>query len=57
MNKITIASPDNINPDTENYSGYIETLYLSSIPGMKEQLVEGLKEPLDNAIPDEKVEW
>ena len=32
-----------------------ETLYLSSIPGMKESIQEGLKTPLKNCIKD--LDW
>lgn len=43
--------------DMEDYSGLVETLYLSSIPGMKEKIVEGLKTPLEDCIPENQVEW
>ena len=32
-----------------------ETLYLISIPGMKESIVAGMKEPLSNSI--KKIDW
>lgn len=32
----------------KEYSGMIETLYLNSIPGLKESLIEADKEPLEN---------
>ncbi len=41
----------------EDYSGLVETLYLSSIPGMKEKIVEGLKTPLEDCIPEDQMEW
>ena len=43
--------------DMEDYSGLVETLYLSSIPGMKEKIVEGLKTPIEDCIPEDQVEW
>jgi hypothetical protein len=43
--------------DMEDYSGLVETLYLSSIPGMKEKIVEGLKTPLEDCIPEDQMEW
>ena len=43
--------------DMEDYSGLMETLYLSSIQGMKEKIVEGLKTPLEDCIPEDQVEW
>lgn len=39
----------------EEYSCIVETLYLNSIPGMKEKLVEGLNTPLEDTIPEEEV--
>lgn len=33
----------------EDYNGLIETLYLTSIPGMKERLIEGKNAPLEDS--------
>lgn len=41
----------------EDYNNLMETLYISSIPGLKEDIVEGLKEPLANCISEDEVEW
>lgn len=41
----------------EDYNGLVETLYLSSIPGMKEKIMEGMDTPLDECIPEAEVEW
>lgn len=41
----------------EDYNNLIETVYISSIPGLKDDIVEGLKEPLDNCLAEEDVEW
>ena len=41
----------------EEYLGLIETLYLSSDPGMKEKRVEGLNTPLSETISEEEVGW
>ena len=41
----------------EDYNGLMETLYLSSIPGMKEKIVEGLKTPIEDCIHEDRVEW
>lgn len=40
-----------------DYNGLIETVYLLSIPGMKEELLEGLNTPLSECIPEDEVEW
>ena len=37
----------------EEYLGLIETLYLTSVPGMKEKLVEGLNTPLAETVSEE----
>ena len=36
------------------YSGLIETLYLLSVPGMKEKLIEGLNTGLEDCV---EFEW
>ena len=41
----------------EEYLGLIETLHLTSVPGMKETLVEGLNTPLSETAPEEEVVW
>ena len=32
----------------EDYNGLIETLYLTSVPGMKERLIEGMNAEIDD---------
>ena len=39
----------------EEYLGLIETLHLTSVPGMKETLVEGLNTPLSETVSEEEV--
>ena len=41
----------------EDYLGIMETLNLTSIPGIREKLIEGLNTPLSDTIPEEEVEW
>lgn len=41
----------------EEYLGLLESLYLTSVPGMKEKLVEGLNTPLSETVPEEEVTW
>ncbi len=36
----------------EDYKAMEETIYLSSIPGMKEKLIEGMNTPLDECVED-----
>lgn len=39
----------------EDYRAMVETLYLVSIPGMKESILEASKEPLENF--SDKLDW
>ncbi len=41
----------------EDYNGLMETLYLSSIQGMKESIIEGLNASLSECISESQVEW
>jgi len=41
----------------EDYNGLIETVYLCSIPKMKEEITEGLKTPVSDCIPENEVQW
>ena len=41
----------------EDYNNLIETLYISSIQGLKEDIVKGLKEDVEECIDEEEVEW
>ena len=41
----------------EDYNGLMETLYLSSIPGMEEKIVEGMNTSIEDCIPEDQVEW
>lgn len=41
----------------EEYLGIIETLHLTSYPGMKEKLIDGLNTPLSETVSEEEVQW
>jgi PHD/YefM family antitoxin component YafN of YafNO toxin-antitoxin module len=41
----------------EEWKGLQETLYLSSIPGVKDDLLEGKNTSWEDCVPLEKVEW
>ena len=41
----------------EDYNGLMETGYLSSIPQLREQIIEGLHTPLDECLPENEVHW
>jgi PHD/YefM family antitoxin component YafN of YafNO toxin-antitoxin module len=41
----------------KDYNGLMETLYLCSIPNMKERIIEGMGSPIPKCIPENKVKW
>jgi PHD/YefM family antitoxin component YafN of YafNO toxin-antitoxin module len=41
----------------EDYNSLMETVYLSSIPGQREKIIEGLNTPLKECLPENEVEW
>lgn len=41
----------------EDYNNLMETLYISSIPELKNDIVNGLKEPLNECVSEDEVEW
>ena len=41
----------------DEYRGILETLYLSSNPKIKNEIVKGLQTPLEDTIPEEDIKW
>ncbi|MBT9133836.1 MAG: Antitoxin RelJ [Firmicutes bacterium] len=41
----------------EDYKGLMATLYLCSIPNMRESIMEGLKTPVEDCVAEDKVCW
>lgn len=41
----------------EDYNNLMETIYIYSNPGLKEDIVKGLKEDIEDCVDEEKVEW
>lgn len=41
----------------EDYNGLVETLYLSSIPNIKKQIMEGMNAPDSECVPEDEVNW
>lgn len=41
----------------DEYNGMVETLYLYSIPELKEQLKEDMNAPLSEFISEDEVDW
>lgn len=41
----------------EDYNNLMETLYISSTPRLKEDIMKGLKESLADCVAEDEVEW
>ena len=41
----------------EDYNSLVETLYISSIPELKEDIKKGLKEDIEDCIDENEVDW
>jgi len=41
----------------DEYNGMVETLYLYSVPGLKEQLKEDMIVPLSEFVSEDEVDW
>ena len=41
----------------EDYNNLIETLYISSVPGLKDKITKGLKKDLKDCIDENEVDW
>ena len=41
----------------EDYNNLMETLYISSISGLKEDIVKGLKEDIEDCVDEDEVDW
>ena len=40
-----------------DYNGLMETLYLTSIPEMKEKLIKGKNTPKEECLSEDEVDW
>lgn len=41
----------------DDWNAVQETLYLMSVPGLTESIMEGGKETIDNCLSEDEVEW
>lgn len=41
----------------EDYNGLMETVYLLNVPAMKEKLIEGKNEAIEECIAEDEVKW
>lgn len=54
---ITSKSGNAVMLSEDEYRGLIETVNLSSVPGMKAKLLEGANTPLSDTITEDEVVW
>lgn len=40
----------------EDYNNLMETLYISSIPELKEDIIKGLEEPIEECVDEDEVD-
>ena len=40
----------------EDYNSLMETLYIESVPGLKEKILDAAKEPFEECIPEDEVD-
>ena len=41
----------------DDYRSLMETLYIESVPGLKDEIIKGMKEPIEEYIDESKVNW
>lgn len=41
----------------KDYNDLMETLYISSIPGLKDDIIEGMKEDIEDCVSEDEVNW
>ena len=41
----------------DDYNGLMETLYLSSQKGVKDDIITAMDEPLEECVPETEVDW
>lgn len=54
---ITSRKGDGVLISKDDWESIQETLYLQSIPGMRESIVEGMATPISDCVSEEELEW
>jgi antitoxin YefM len=54
---ITSRRGDGVLISKDDWENIQETLYLQSIPGMRESIKEGMNTPLSECVSEEELEW
>jgi prevent-host-death family protein len=54
---ITSRKGDGVLISKDDWENIQETLYLQSIPGMQQSIIEGMTTPLSECVSEDKLEW
>lgn len=54
---ITSRKGDGVLISKDDWENIQETLYLQSIPGMQQSIMEGMTTPLSECVSEDKLEW
>ena len=54
---ITTKNGNAVVMSEEDYNSLMETLYIESIPGLKEDIIKGMNEPIEECLDEEEVKW
>lgn len=54
---ITSRKGDGVLISKDDWENIQETLYLQSIPGMQQSIIEGIATPLSECVSEDELEW
>lgn len=54
---ITSRKGDGVLISKDDWESIQETLYLQSIPGMQQSIIEGMATPLSECVSEDELEW
>lgn len=54
---ITSRKGDGVLISKDDWESIQETLYLQSIPGMQQSIIEGIATPLSECVSEDELEW
>ncbi len=55
--KLIIFDEPTVGIDPQSRNNILETIYISSIPGLKEEIIEGLNAEDSEFVPENEVDW
>lgn len=54
---ITTKNGNAVVMSEEDYNSLMETLYIESVSGLKDDIIKGMKEPIEDCIEEDEVKW